>query len=179
MGTDKASLDLGGITLLQRALGRLAGVCDPVLFAAGDVPIVVANHGSVADASPSAGPLGGLVAALRATPHRLLAAVAVDLVWLDPLLIRLLAERIGDHDAAVCETAHGIEPLHAVYATSILDEAEAALAGPERSLRALIGRTRTLRIAESEWRAAGISDRFARNINTPDDLAEVSREIPR
>jgi molybdenum cofactor guanylyltransferase len=179
MGTDKASLELGGITLLQRAIGRLAGVCDPVLIAAGDLPIAVANHRSVADASPRAGPIGGLVAALRATPHRLLTAVAVDLVWLDPLLIRLLAERIGDHDAAVCETARGIEPLHAVYATSILEEAEAALAGPDRSLRALIGRARAIRVAESEWRAAGISDRFARNINTPDELAEVRREIRR
>ncbi len=179
MGMDKASVELGGTTLLQRALERLGAVCEPVLIAAGELPIAVAGHRSVPDATAGAGPLGGIVAALRATPHPLLAVVAVDLAWLDPHLIVLLAERIGDHDVAVCETARGIEPLHAVYATSILEEAEAALAGPDRSLRALIGRTRAVRVAESQWRAAGISDRFARNINTPGDLAEVRRELRR
>lgn len=179
MGMDKASLEVGGITLLQRAVARLGAVCHPVLVAAGDLPFVVAGHRSVPDATSGAGPLSGVVAALGAAPHRLLAVVAVDLVWLDPRLILLLAERIGDHDVAVCETAYGIEPLHAVYATSILEQAEAALAGSDRSLRSLIGRTRAVRVTESEWRAAGISDRFACNINSPGDLAEVSRELLR
>lgn len=179
MGTDKASIRFSGTTLLERALARLEEVCDPVLIAPGELKVAVAGHRLVADASPGAGPLGGLVGALRASPHRLLAVVAVDLPWLDPRLIRLLAERIGDHDAAVCETGRGVQPLHAVYATSVLGAAETALAGPDRSLRHLLARTRTLRVAETDWRAAGVADRFARNINTPEDLAELSRDPPR
>ena len=169
MGVDKASIRLDGATLLERALQRLDSVCKPVLIAPGGVPLTVAGHRSVADAAPESGPLGGLVAALRASPHRLIAVVAVDLPWIDPRLI-------GDHDVAVCETASGIEPLHAVYAISMLDAAEAALAGSDSSLRHLIARSRAFRIDERAWREAGISDRFSRNINTPEDLAEVSRE---
>lgn len=178
MGVDKATITFDGSTLLERALARLDEVCDPVLIAGGDAPRTVAGRRSVVDVVPGAGPLSGLVAALRASPHRLLAVVAVDLPWVDPRLIRLLAERIGDCDVAVCETANGLEPLHAVYSTSILGAAETALAGDDRSLRHLIERSRAVRLAEIEWRDLGISDRFPRNINTARDLAEVSRMPP-
>jgi molybdopterin-guanine dinucleotide biosynthesis protein A len=177
MGLDKATIEVGGVTLLERAVTRLRAVCDPVLVAPGDVSPAAGAYVSVADELPGAGPLGGLVAALRASPHRLLAVVAVDLPWLDPALIRLLAGRIGAHDAAVCETDRGIETLHAVYARSALVAAEAALRGTDRSLRGLIERIGAVRVTEAEWRAAGVSPRFSRNVNTPADLAELSLEL--
>jgi molybdenum cofactor guanylyltransferase len=179
MGVDKATIKVDGATLLERALASLDMVCAPVLIAAGDLPMTVAGRRCVADAVPGAGPLGGLVAALRASPHRLLAVVAVDLPWIDPRLITMLAARIGDCDVAVCETAQGVEPLHAVYSTSLLAPAETALLGSDRSLRRLIERSRAALVTEREWRAAGISDKFTRNINTPEDLAEVSQHLPR
>jgi molybdenum cofactor guanylyltransferase len=179
MGVDKAAITFEGVTLLERALARLGSVCDPVFIAAGDVPRPLGGHPFVPDAAPRAGPLGGLVAALRASPHRLLAVVAVDLPWIDPRLLQMLAARIGDAGVAVCETSRGTEPLHAVYSTSLLAAAEAALAGPDRSLRGLIERSNAVRVAESEWRGLGIADSFTWNINTPDDLAEISRRRPR
>jgi molybdenum cofactor guanylyltransferase len=178
MGVDKATITFDGSTLLERGLARLDEVCDPVLIAGGNAPRSLTGRRSVIDAMPGAGPLGGLVAALRATPHRLLAVVAVDLPWIDPRLLRLLAERIGDRDVAVCESVNGLEPLHAVYSTSMLGAAETALAGDDRSLRHLIERSRAVRLPEVEWRELGISDRFTRNINTAADLAEISRMPP-
>lgn len=178
MGVDKAALIFEGTTLLQRALARLDEICDPVLVAPGDSSLTVAGRRSVVDAIPGAGPISGLVAALRASPHRLVAVVAVDLPWIDKRLIGMLAARIGDCDVAVCESARGVEPLHAVYSTSMLGVAEAALAGEDRSLRHLIERSRAVRLPEKEWRSAGISDRFMVNINTPGDLAQLSRMRP-
>jgi len=179
MGVDKATIDAGGVTLLERAVTRLRVACDPVLIAPGELSLTGGADASVVDAMAGAGPLAGLVAALRASPHHLLGVVAVDLPWLDPALLRLLAGRIGAHDAAVCETDRGVQPLHAVYARTALDAAEDALHGPDRSMRGLINRIRTLRVAEHEWRAAGVSQRFSRNLNTPADLAELSLELGR
>jgi molybdopterin-guanine dinucleotide biosynthesis protein A len=164
MGVDKATITVDGSTLLERSLARLDEVCDPVLIAGGDAPRSITGRRSVVDAMPGAGPL--------------IAVVAVDLPWIDPRLLSLLAERIGDCDVAVCETVHGLEPLHAVYSTSILGAAETALAGDDRSLRHLIERSRAARLREVEWRDLGISDGFTRNINTAADLAEVSRMPP-
>ena len=179
MGADKANIRIDGATLLERALRRLDDVCDPVLIAPGNATVATAGRQVMVDAAPEAGPLGGLVSALRASPHRLIAVVAVDLPWIDPRLIRMLAGRIGDRDVAVCETTRGVEPLHAVYSTSLLARAESALAGPRRSLRRLIAGCRAVRIAESDWRGAGISDAFTLNINTPEDLAELNQDCRR
>jgi molybdopterin-guanine dinucleotide biosynthesis protein A len=179
MGFDKATLRFEGMTLLHRALARLDTVCDPVMIAPGDLALTLTGRASVADAAHDSGPLGGLVTALRLSPHRLLAVVAVDLPWIDPQLLRLLADTIGEHDVAVCETANGIDPLHAVYATSLLEAAETALGGDDRSMRQLITRSNALYLSENEWRAAGISEDFTCNVNTPQDLYEVSRRLRR
>jgi molybdopterin-guanine dinucleotide biosynthesis protein A len=146
-----------------------------VLIAPGDLPLTIAGRSAVVDVVSASGPMGGLVAGLRASPHRLLAVVAVDMPWIDARLLAMLAARIGNRDVAACETARGVEPLHAVYSTSLLGTAEAALAGPDRSLQGLIARARAVRVAETDWRGAGVSDGFGWNINTPEDLAEVSR----
>jgi len=179
MGFDKATIQFEGETLLQRTLARLDTVCDPVMVAPGDLALAPTGRVLVPDAEPASGPLGGLVAALRASPHRLLAVVAVDLPWVDPRLLSVLADAIGDHDVAVCETDGGIEPLHAVYATSLLEAAEIALRSEDRSIRHLIARSDALYLSEIAWREAGISDAFTRNVNTPRDLEQISQEPAR
>ncbi len=176
MGIDKATIEVAGTTLLDRAIARLIEVCDPVLIAPGDLAVTVGASRLVPDALPGAGPLGGIAAALQRSPHPLLAVVAVDMPWLDPALLRFLADRIGDHDVAVCRTQRGPEPLHAVYARSALPVVEAALRSPDRSVRGVIVRLRALTIAEEDWRSAGFSERFANNVNTPADLAGISPE---
>ena len=177
MGVDKATIEIGGSTLLERATTRLGEVCDPVLVAPGDLRLEAGGYGIVEDAVPGAGPLSALVAVLRRSPRPLIAVVAVDMPWLDPLLLQWLAGRIGDHDAAVCATDRGAEPLHAVYAKSALGPAEDALRSADRSLHGLLGQVRVLTVPETEWKAAGFSDRFARNVNTPADLADLRLEL--
>jgi molybdenum cofactor guanylyltransferase len=177
MGFDKATLRFEGETLLHRALARLDTVCNPVMTAPGDLALNLIGRKSVADALHDSGPLGGLVTALRLSPHRLLAVVAVDLPWIDPQLLRLLADAIGEHDLAVCETAHGLEPLHAVYSTSLLEAAETALGSDDKSMRHLIARSNAVYLSESQWRAAGISEDFSYNVNSPQDLDAVSRRL--
>jgi molybdopterin-guanine dinucleotide biosynthesis protein A len=179
MGVDKATIEIGGTTLLARALGRLTEVCDPVFVAPGGLHLGIDATLLVPDALPDAGPLGGIVAALRRCRHPLLAVVAVDMPWIDPALLRLLADRIGDHDIALCLTQHGPEPLHAVYAQSALPVAEAVLHSPDRSVLGMIARLRALVVTEEEWRVAGVAERFASNVNTPADLAGVSPETRR
>jgi molybdopterin-guanine dinucleotide biosynthesis protein A len=176
MGVDKATIEVGGTTLLARAIARLSEACDPVLIAPGSLSLDIDARRLVRDALPDAGPLGGIVAALHRSPHPLLAVVAVDMPWLDPALLRLLAARIGDHDVALCQTQRGAEPLHAVYAQSALPVAEDALHSSDRSVRGMIARLRSVLVREAEWRAAGISEHFAGNVNTPADLAEISPE---
>ncbi len=177
MGRDKALLDLDGERLVDRAAARLRLVSDPVMLACGDRPLTVPGCRTVADESPGAGPLAGIAAGLRASPHRLLAVVAVDMPWLDPDLLAQLAStwELGD-DAVVPLGPGGGEPLHAVYAKSALPAVDAALAGGRLRARELLDdlRVRFVDVAASleVERAA----RFAINVNTPEDLLRTTAQ---
>src|SRR5438105_3657197 len=112
MGADKALLQFEGEPLVRRVARTLGEVADPVLLASG-APGRLATLGlpEVADPRPDRGPLAGLVAGLAASPHDLVAAVAVDLPFASSSLLRWMAEAWEGEDAAVPETARGPEPL--------------------------------------------------------------------
>jgi molybdenum cofactor guanylyltransferase len=161
MGRDKALVEVGGRPLVAILAERLATVADPILVASG-------RPGRYA------GPLGGLAAALAASPHPLLAAVAVDMPFASSEVVRLLASRCEGHDAAVPVTTGGREPLHAVYAATALPTARLALAEGPVALRAVLDRLRVRDVAQAEWRAADPEGRFAWNLNRPGDLAALT-----
>jgi molybdopterin-guanine dinucleotide biosynthesis protein A len=173
MGSDKALLAAGNERLVDRAARRLATVADPVFLACGARPLVVAGCTAVGDAADGAGPLGGVVAGLRASPHQLTAIVAVDMPWFDPdLLIRMAAQWAGE-DALVPLSASRMEPLHAVYARSAVAVLEDALAaGRLRMLDALDG-LRVRRFDAADAAGARSAARFATNLNTPEDVLSL------
>lgn len=154
MGRDKRDLRLpDGRTLLQRQLDLLAALTPPptalLLSQRPDQPTSALGHWSLAMGhSPAAaaivtddgrcGPLGGLVACLRAcaTPHLLV--IAVDLPHLDrPTLEALLAD-VPPGRGIIPQTPHGLEPLCALYPRAWLPHAAAALAAGEFSLQRLL-----------------------------------------
>lgn len=174
MGADKASLVLDGGTLLDRAVARLLGVADPVIIASGATSVTRANCLTVLDSSPGRGPLGGIVAALAASPRPLLAAVAVDMPDFDAALLQRLATLCVDCDAVVPMSDRGPEPLHAVYATSSLPALRDALASSDRALRTALQR---LNVRYADAAAVDAPTGFAYNLNSPDDIAAWARHV--
>lgn len=165
MGVDKTTLRIGDVTLLQHAVATLSTVASPVLVSSGSAAID--GYGCVLDETGGRGPLSGIVAGLRESPHELLAVVAVDMPALDPSLLRALALLRTDEDAVLPLSDGGVEPLHAVYARSALRALRAALASEQHSVRAALGSLRTLQV---DARSLGAASEFARNLNTPDEL---------
>jgi molybdenum cofactor guanylyltransferase len=172
MGADKALMHFEGQPLVLRVAGLLAEAADPVFLAPGrrgrlgDV-----GYTELEDIAPDTGPLSGLAAALEASPHTLVAVVAVDMPFANARLLRLLARLHTGEDAVVPVTASGLEPLHAVYSTSALPEARLALSEGRLGARRLLERLSVREVSEREWRRADPSGRFATNVNSPKDLA--------
>lgn len=143
MGTDKAMLVTNGRTWLANAAECLTeSGADPVLVAPGTAgrlgPLA---WGEVDDgAFRGCGPLAGIAAALAAAPHDRVAVLAVDLVDANPQLLRWLASIMGPEDPAVIplDGAGRAQPLHAVYARSMAQAINTALAGGERRVLRLI-----------------------------------------
>jgi molybdopterin-guanine dinucleotide biosynthesis protein A len=175
MGTDKALLEFEGEPLVLRVAARVAGAADPVLLAPG-APGRLAVLGTlpyreVADARPGTGPLGGIVAALAASPHSLLAVVAVDMPFASPDLLALMADLYEGQDAVVPVSAHGPEPLHALYTRQALPVLRAALEEGSLAMGAALEHLRVRHVHRTEWGRADPSGRFAFNLNRAEDLA--------
>jgi molybdenum cofactor guanylyltransferase len=170
MGADKADLVLGGERLLDRVVGRLSSVADPVLLAGGARRLQHPGCRSVLDPLPNRGPLGGLVAALTASPHHLCAVVGVDMPDLSPILLRLLADSWSGEHAVVPVSGSQPQPLHAVYSRDALTLAEAALSGSDLSLRHLLTHLRTRFVDAADLVDPEAAAICASSLNTPADV---------
>jgi len=171
MGADKAALVVEGEPLARRVADVLERCCASVLVASGDGRrLGWLGLPQVTDVEADAGPLGGLIAGLEAAPTPQVAVVAVDMPDASEAVFGLLAGRMHGHDAAVPRTDNGLEPLHAVYATTAAAALRTAFEDGERSVTRALDRLDVVVVEPSEWRAADPSGRFARNLNRPSDL---------
>lgn len=176
MGVDKLAVEVDGEALLDRTLRRLGEVAEPLIICAGTRAVARPGCRIALDPSPHRGPLGGLVAALRAAPHPLCAVVAVDMPELSPPLLLELAARWRGEDAVVPMAAGRPQPLHAVYARSALASAEPRLEGPDLSLAALLRVLRVRLVDEGELEAFRAGPRWWRSLDTPADLSRWRAE---
>lgn len=165
MGTDKAALEVEGLSLLAHtALAALDA----------DLPVLVAGRArpdawpleAVAfaeDAEPGLGPLGGLATALRHTNVEVL-ALACDLPLLTADAVRWLRaqlERGNEHGLIVVSNGKW-EPLFSLYRPACLPLIEARLAEGKRSLHGLIEAGQFGFADAPDWVAAQLV-----NVNTP------------
>lgn len=179
MGRDKASLDWDGRTLLQRSLDMLRGVFPQVLVSVRHVrPDVAAPQ--VLDDRPDAGPLAGLCAGLAQAGTPWVFAMAADMPFLTPEVIRLLAARRGGFEAVVPVVDGCPQPLAAFYATAALPALRAVLDGPgSRGLRAALERLDVCLVHEDDIRAADPGLRGFVDLDTPEDLAAAKNAAAR
>jgi molybdenum cofactor guanylyltransferase len=174
MGRDKALLPFEGVPLIARVTARVGQAAEPVVLAPG-MPGRFAHLGleEVEDDPRGIGPLGGVIGGLVASPHDLMAVVAVDLPFANPEVLSLLARLRRGEDAVVPVTASGPQPLHAIYATSALPRLWAAVRAHRYALRDVLDGLEVRLVPQDEWTAADPTGRFALNLNRPEDLTRL------
>jgi molybdopterin-guanine dinucleotide biosynthesis protein A len=172
MGADKALLVVDGQPLYLRVASRLATIASPVLVASGTRGrLGPTGFDEVDDARPGSGPLGGIVAGLRATQVAFLAVAAVDMPDISPGVFAVLRARMSEDIDVAVPMGDGLpQPLHAVYARRALPRLEAALDAGRLTMRHALAGLRVETVTEAECRAADPSGAFARNVNTREDL---------
>lgn len=179
MGADKAFLDFGGQTLLDRALGAMGGVCDRVAIV-GDPARFVKYESVVADIFSGCGPLAGIHAALVHSSAELNLMLAVDMPFVSAELLLFLFTAAENTDAVVTvpRTRKGLQPLCAVYRREFCTAAEQALRAGKFKIDAAFSGVAIRLIEECELVAAGFSERSFFNVNTPQDrVAAESAEF--
>lgn len=170
-GSDKAAAEIGGVSLLERAVRLLESVLDDVWVSvrpdqASDA--LRSRYRCLLDRHPGQGPAAGLEAAHAAAPGRAWLALACDQPSLSGAdLERLVAERDPNAAAtACCDPATGlVQPLCAIYEPATL----AGLA------KVTVGGTGPSPRAYLESRPLKLIPMHITNINSPDDLRRHMR----
>lgn len=173
MGADKAFLNFGGCTLLERAIAVLRRVCDVAIV--GD-PAKFSPYGTVIeDAYPGRGPLAGIHAALMHSSAELNLMLAVDMPLVSTDLLAFLFASAARTSALVTvpHSARGFQPLCAVYRRPFATAAEQALKAGKNKVDALFAAIPVRVIEGADLASAGFSDQVFLNLNTPEDLRTI------
>ncbi|MDP8224203.1 MAG: molybdenum cofactor guanylyltransferase [Candidatus Lernaella stagnicola] len=170
MGCDKALLEWGGRTLLDRAVSSMQALFSHVVVAGGEAaryPEIPAPF--VPDVLTGGGAVVGVHAGLAGVNTPRAFVLAVDAPFPQDDLVRALVALDPTADWVVPRTAKGYEPLFAVYSQRCREVIEQQVAAGERRIMALADQVRT-RIVEIDWlRRHDPELRSFVNINTPDD----------
>ncbi len=159
---------------MRATVELLETIASPVLVSARDqAELAFLGRTLVIDEETGLGPLGGIAAALEASPTERCLVVACDMPFLSRALLEHLIELSRAHDEAlsvVPETREGLHPLHAVWRRSLLPEVRARLARRRLALHELLEAVPSLRVAEDELRRYDPALVSLENVNTPADL---------
>lgn len=179
MGTNKALLDLGGHSFVERIQRALASITTETRLVGTKLAGAAwPQLPSVPDVHVKWGALGGLHAALAACRAKWAAVVACDLPLVAGELFVRLASLRENFEAVVPVQADGRwQPLCALYCAQPARERAAELiASGERRPRALLNLINTRRVAFEELSDLRGANRFFTNVNTPDDYANALKE---
>jgi molybdopterin-guanine dinucleotide biosynthesis protein A len=175
MGTDKASLKIGGVTQLD----RLVSLVQPLT---GEIFLSVAHDDDtdhpwpvLPDLEPSPGPLGGLQAAFHADAESDWLVLACDLALIQSDDLQALVHH-HDRSAAPSKAVTCFrnplddhpEPLCALYAPSAAPKLAAALAKNQRCARRFLASLERTDLTPKNPRAL-------LNLNRPEHLMELEK----
>ena len=169
---NKAFLELEGESFMERTISRLRPLFDRIIIIGDDVE-GYSSFGLPVPADLRQGNeyLGGLLTALRHSPTPKTFCVACDMPFLAGAVVACLLDFAGeDWDVVIPRLPEGLEPLCAVYSTSLADRIESLLDAGERRIRRVLDGARTRYVDAADLRSLDPSLLSFMNVNTPDDL---------
>lgn len=174
MGLPKATLPFGSETMLARVLRLLGTVARPIVVVAApgqklpNLPDdVLVTH----DEHEGRGPLEGLAAGLAALAGQADAvyATSCDVPLLVPVVVELLARRLGSAQIAVVVEGEFAHPLAAIYRPDVLPVIRDLLSQDRLRPSFLFERVATVRVPAEELRTVDPQLTTLQNLNRPED----------
>ncbi len=170
MGQDKAFIEFKGKSFIQRTLDTLKPLFNEIFIIAKKKDVFLSFGVPVhADQYPDGGALGGLYTGLFYSKGPVF-AVACDMPFLNPKVIRFLTEKLHGFDAVVLKSPDGLHPLHGIYSKTVLPLMETLLQKGEVKMMDFLKRIKTLEIEVDQIRHLDPDLSSLININTPEEL---------
>jgi molybdopterin-guanine dinucleotide biosynthesis protein A len=174
MGLPKPTLPFGPESMIERVVRLLGDVAYPLLVVASpgqQLPRLTADVQVVRDRREGRGPLEGICAGLEALQSQAQAAyiTGCDVPRLVPGIVRLLVNRLGDHQIAVPVDGSHYHPLAAVYRVNVLPAVQELLAADRLRPVFLFDEVDTCRVPVEDLRAVDPHLSTLENLNHPAD----------
>ena len=171
MGTDKASIEFNGTTLLDRSVSVLSEVFASVVVSGGDQP--PSGVRVLPDLVPGLGPLGGLDTAYRTAAGRDVFLLAVDMPFVDAPTVRAIVEPpVAAMSVRVPVASGRRQPLCAVYGSGLGPVVRDRIEGRNRSMDSLFA-------AVDVEEITCFDDEVFMNVNTQADLEAALKRTGR
>ena len=170
-GTNKALLEVGGVTVIQRTMALFETLFEKIMVVSNAPQDLLAlDVKIVSDLFPERCSLAGIHAALFHVETPWAFVVPCDNPFLSREMVELvLSYRTDGATIVVPETAKGLEPLCAAYSRENLKQAEVRLSEGRYKIQSLFRKKRTRKVPEAEIRRVDPELHSFFNINTPED----------
>ena len=166
-GLRKATLALGGTSIIDRQLAVLRTLAAPVFLVTSAGAPRDAELTVVRDEYPDHGALGGIYTAIVASPHERTLVVACDMPFLNA---EFLAHLVGiDADLVIPRTSRGYEPLCAIYSRACAQSIRERLTRGELEASRLPDGVRVAEVGPETVAAYDPEGLLFVNVNTPHD----------
>jgi molybdopterin-guanine dinucleotide biosynthesis protein A len=179
-GADKALAELQGKSMLVRTVELLSNVCGNVAIVAQKNKLNGSSTETIVDRWPGEGPLGGILTALHDSKEKRGSEswnliLSCDMPFLTQEWLAFLAQRAAlcSAEAAVPESAHGMEPLCACWRNSAVPAISVAFDSGTRRVTEALRKLRVEVLDEKEWKRFDTSGRLFWNMNTIADYEEA------
>lgn len=182
---EKALMDINGRPLISFVIKRLEKVVDEIIISVRDkaqkelLMSVLPGYTYVCDVHKNTGPLSGIISGLSACKEKYCFIAACDMPFINEKVVELLFEMSKNHDAAIPRREDGwIETLHAVYkCRPMIDETNLAIINGETKILVPINKMKVNYVEMEYIRKIDPDLRTFININTPEELDNVHKEL--
>jgi molybdopterin-guanine dinucleotide biosynthesis protein A len=166
MGTNKLSLIIDGVSLLERTTTKCAASFEQVKLVAPEVgDLAELGYPVILDSPSALGPMAGIIAALEDCQAESCFVTAADLFDLRAEVVALLVSQYRGQQYLGLKEPLGIQPLCGIYHRSALTVLHARASQGEFGMVDALKQMATDSIA--------LPPGLWRNINCPEDLAAV------
>jgi molybdopterin-guanine dinucleotide biosynthesis protein A len=174
MGQDKAFLPVGGLTVIERVIQRVAGLSDDVVIVT-NTPDRYRYLGQrlVSDVYPDTGALGGIYTGIHTARHPYCLVVACDMPFLNTNLLSYLITLTPDSDVVIPVVKEFPETMHALYGKGCLGPIEVRLQARALKIIGFFDDVRVRYVQREEVARFDPAFRSFMNMNTPADWQTV------
>ncbi len=181
MGYDKRGMVIAGTALLEQLIARLRTLSPELLVIAND-PDYFAPHEVrvLRDIYPGSA-LGGLYTGLYYASSARVFVTACDMAFFNLEVARTVIRKSSGYDVGVVKNGTGYEPLFACYSKKCLGSMQQQLEQGDYRIHTLLhqlqGYLRVREIKMEELTHIAGADSAFININRPEDLAHMQRQL--